>query len=53
MNVASQFMHNPKETYLKAVYRILHYLKGTPSKGILFKKGEELSIKAYTDINYA
>jgi len=46
-------MHSPKETHLKAVYRTLHYLKGTPSKGILFKKGAELSLEAYTDVDYA
>ncbi|RDX99081.1 hypothetical protein CR513_17923, partial [Mucuna pruriens] len=35
MNVISQFMHNPRESHLQAVYRILHYLKGNPRKEIL------------------
>ena len=48
MGVVSQFMHNPKENHLRAVYRILQYLKGTPGKGILFKKGEEMTLEAYT-----
>ena len=46
-------MHNPKETRLRAVNRILQYLKGSPGKGILFKQGEGLSLEAYTDADYA
>ncbi|KAL5823155.1 hypothetical protein ACOSQ4_021055 [Xanthoceras sorbifolium] len=38
VSVVSQFMHNPKETHLKAVNRILQYLKGSPGKGILFRR---------------
>lgn len=53
VGVASQFMHNPKESHLKAVHRILHYLKGSPGKGILFKKGGHMSVEAYTDADYA
>ena len=52
LSVVSQFMHNPKKTHLKAIYRILHYLKGTPEKGILFKKGEAISLEAYTNVDY-
>ena len=46
-------MHNLKGTHLKVVYRILHYLKGTVGKGILFKKGGELSLETYTNTDYA
>ncbi|KAK5846671.1 hypothetical protein PVK06_002968 [Gossypium arboreum] len=53
VGVVSQFMHNPKESHLRAVYQILQYLKGTPGKGILFKKGENLTLEAYTDADYA
>lgn len=42
-------MHNPKETHLRAVNRILQHLKGSPGKGILFKQGEGLRLEAYTD----
>lgn len=44
VSVVSQFMHNPKEMHLKVVHRILHYLKGSPGKGILFKKGESMTL---------
>ena len=46
-------MHNPREVHLQAIYKILHYLKATPNKGILFKKSTELSLKAYTNVDYA
>jgi len=45
VGVASQFMHNPKEVHLRAVYRILHYLKGTPGKSIFFKKERPCHLK--------
>jgi len=45
-------MHNPKETHLRVVYCILHYLKGTSGKGILFTKTNEM-ILAYTGFDYA
>lgn len=46
-------MYNLKESHLKAVYRILHYLKGAYGKGILFKKREAMTLEAYTDADYA
>ena len=46
-------MHTLMESYLKAVYRILHYLKGTPGEGVLFKKGEAMLLEVYTDADYA
>lgn len=46
-------MHNPKEIHLQAVYRILHYLKGTPRKGILVKKHTKITLEAYIDVDYA
>ena len=53
VSIVSQFMHNPKGVHLQAVHRILQYLKGTPGKGILFKKGEGLTLEAYSDADYA
>ena len=48
----SQFKHAPRETHLQAAYRVLHYLKGSPRKGVLFKGNNELTIEAYTDADY-
>ncbi|PON56572.1 hypothetical protein PanWU01x14_179850 [Parasponia andersonii] len=46
-------MHDPREIHLQAAYRVLHYLKGSPGKGILFKKNDRLTLEAYTDADYA
>ncbi|RVW35276.1 Retrovirus-related Pol polyprotein from transposon RE1 [Vitis vinifera] len=53
VSVISQFMHDPREPHLQAAYRVLHYLKGNPGKGILFKKNNTLALEAYTDADYA
>jgi len=46
-------MHDPRERHLQVVNIIIQYLKTSPGKGLLFKKGEKLSMKVYTDVNYA
>ena len=53
VGVVSRFMHNPKETHLRVVHRILQYLKGSPGRGVLFEKGESMILEAYTDADYA
>ena len=53
MGIVSKFMHNPKETHLRVVHRILQYLKGNPGRGVLFKKGESMILEAYTGVDYA
>ncbi|RVX16317.1 Retrovirus-related Pol polyprotein from transposon RE1 [Vitis vinifera] len=52
VSVINQFMHDPREPHIQATYRVLHYLKSNPGKGILFKKNNTLALKAYTDANY-
>ena len=52
VSVISQFMHDPREPHLQDAYRVLHYLKGNPEKGILFKKNDTLALEAYTDADY-
>ncbi|GAV66137.1 hypothetical protein CFOL_v3_09647 [Cephalotus follicularis] len=49
----SQFMHDPRESHLQAAYRVLHYLKGSPGKGVLFKRSQKLALKAYTNVDSA
>ena len=46
-------MHCPREVHLQATYRILHYLKGTPGRGILYKRNGNTILEAYTDADYA
>ncbi|KAG6525459.1 hypothetical protein ZIOFF_015415 [Zingiber officinale] len=42
VSVVSQYMHAPKTIHMKAVDRILRYLKSCPGKGLLFKGGGDL-----------
>ena len=53
VSMINQLMHDPREPHLQAAYRVLHYLKGNPGKGILFKKNNTLALEAYTDADYA
>jgi Reverse transcriptase (RNA-dependent DNA polymerase) len=36
VSVVSQFMHSPSEEHIKAVMRILKYLKSVPGRGLMF-----------------
>ena len=42
-------MHSPRQEHFEAVYRILKYLKGSPGKGLLFKKYGHSLVEVYTD----
>lgn len=49
----SQFMHKPLQSHVKLAMRVLRYLKGSPGKGIVFNKSNDLSLKAYVDSDWA
>ena len=53
VSLVSQFMHSPYEIHLEAVNRIIRYLKSSPGKGILYSKGNDLGVEAYTDSDWA
>ena len=54
VSLVSQFMHNPKEDHLQAIFRILRYLKGSPERGLLFSKQDKsLDVEAFTDADWA
>ena len=53
VSVISQYMHSPIERRMRAVQHVLRYLKGTPRKGIMFKKTENRSIEGYVDADWA
>jgi len=53
VSVVSQHMHSPREAHLEAVYKILRYLKGSPGRGLLFKKTDCKGIEVYTDADWA
>ncbi|XP_047268088.1 secreted RxLR effector protein 161-like [Capsicum annuum] len=51
--VMSRYMQNPKNPHLESVRRILRYIKGTLDYGIMYKKGGDFKLAAYSDANYA
>mgnify|MGYP003703484443 CR=1 FL=1 len=53
VSMVSQFMHSPGAEHVEAVYKILRYLKGTPGRGLLFKKHGHLQVEEYTDADWA
>ena len=53
VSMASRFMNNPTECHMKAVNRILQYLKGTPGKGLHFRKHSNRGIEVFTDADWA
>ena len=53
VSVVSQFMHAPTKRHLNARNKILRYLKGSPGKGLLFKKTEIRDVVGYSDTDWA
>ena len=53
ISVVSQFMHCPSEDHMSAVTRILHYLKSSLGKRLMFSKNNHLNIEGYTDTDWA
>ncbi|CAL2270230.1 unnamed protein product [Prunus armeniaca] len=52
VNQVCQFMHQPRESHLGAVKRILRYLKGTLEHGLWFQQGST-HLHAYFDADWA
>nr|GEX53358.1 putative RNA-directed DNA polymerase [Tanacetum cinerariifolium] len=53
VGVVSQFMHQPQVDHMHAVLRIVKYLKGTTSHGVLFKANGHFNIQIFTDADSA
>lgn len=49
VSVVSQYMHSPTKRHLEAVQQILRYLKGTPGKGLLFRKTDRRDVVGFAD----
>ncbi|KAL0367867.1 UNVERIFIED_CONTAM: Retrovirus-related Pol polyprotein from transposon RE1 [Sesamum radiatum] len=52
VRVMSRNMQNSKKPHLEAVHRILRYVKGTLSYGIMFQKCEDCRLVGYCDAEY-
>lgn len=53
VGVISQFMHQPQKEHMEAATRVIRYLKGSSSRGVLFQKFGHLNIEGYTDADWA
>ena len=49
----AQFQAAPKESHVLAVKRIFRYLKGIEDFGLWYPKGNDLSLIAYTNTDWA
>ena len=50
--LCARYQANPKESHMKAVKRILRYLKGKPKLGLWYPAESDLKFVAYTDSDY-
>lgn len=53
VNRLSQFMHNPTDEHWKAAKRILRYLVGTSTNGILLQQNNPLTLHGFSDADWA
>lgn len=53
VHILSQFMHQPTSSHMQAAKRLLQYLVGNPSQGILLTSSLDMAIHAYSDIDWA
>ncbi|KAK3043427.1 hypothetical protein RJ639_002006 [Escallonia herrerae] len=53
VNTISQFVSDPRRLHLAAVHRIIHYLRGTLSRGLFFSSHSSLDVRAYADADWA
>ncbi|CAO2825263.1 unnamed protein product [Amaranthus hypochondriacus] len=53
IHILSQYMHKPTTIHMQAAKRVLRYLKGNPSQGILLASSSAATLKAYSDSDWA
>ena len=51
--MVSRYIKKPKSTHLMAAKRILHYIKGTISYGLLYTRCDGFQLIGYTDSDWA
>eukprot|EP00253_Pinus_taeda_P009962 PITA_09962 len=51
--IVGMFQTNPKETHLQAVKIIFKYLQGTQNYGLWYPRGTDLTLHAYTNVDWA
>ena len=53
IGLVARFQSAPKETHVTAVKRIFKYLKSTMECGLWYRKGQDFTLKAFTDADWA
>ncbi|GKC37316.1 uncharacterized mitochondrial protein-like protein, partial [Tanacetum coccineum] len=53
VNQASQFLHAPTDAHFQSVKRILRYVKGTITYGLIFRRPHSNFILGYSDADWA
>ena len=49
VNIVSRFMSEKSKDHLTTTKRILRYIKGTKSYGIMYETGKDFKLTGYTD----
>ncbi|GAU32111.1 hypothetical protein TSUD_357950 [Trifolium subterraneum] len=52
VHMIARFMEYPVETHMMAAKRILRYIRGTLELGVLYKRGNQTGLIAYSDSDY-
>ncbi|KAL8013243.1 putative reverse transcriptase, RNA-dependent DNA polymerase [Plasmopara halstedii] len=52
LSTLSQFLEQPREMHWHAALRVLKYLSGTRSHGILFRRSARFSLQTFADANW-
>ncbi|XP_004301569.1 PREDICTED: uncharacterized mitochondrial protein AtMg00810-like [Fragaria vesca subsp. vesca] len=53
VSLVSRFVHSPTTHHLSIVKRILRYLKGTVSRGIVMRNNDDFKMEGYSDSDWA
>ena len=53
MSVVSQFPQSSCDSHWDAIVRILRYVKGSPSQGVLYENRGHIQIVSYSDVDWA
>lgn len=52
VNKLSQFSSAPRKSHHKALFKVLHYIKGTIGQGLFYSSSSEMQIQAFADADW-